>query len=142
MRAVLTVSDCPRCVARGKTWEGDDPACAFESGTFSPSNWACATALAIRDLLAPDCEPSAGVAFVFSEEQKAALVPLELEREGGLFLLASWYKSRGRTDVLAIVGDADSDSVVPLALAEAEEVIAHLERAIHGVVPTPAELRS
>jgi hypothetical protein len=40
---------CPRCAARIKNWEGDDPKCGFdENGNFLKNNWNCATLNALR----------------------------------------------------------------------------------------------
>lgn len=40
---------CKACEKRGKTWEGDDPRCAFEDREFD-DNWKCATVGLIRDI--------------------------------------------------------------------------------------------
>jgi hypothetical protein len=142
------VSACRRCLARvenlavrGISWKGDAPRCAFETGAFSADNYLCATALAIRDLVLTGNEPTAGVAAAWSGDQKAMLVPIDLDEEHGHFLLVSSYKHRGATDVLALVGDGDL-GVVALPLSAVDAVIAYLERTLAGVVATPAELRS
>jgi hypothetical protein len=41
---------CKLCNERGKTWNGDDPVCAFENGVFSNDNWNCATMNKLRNI--------------------------------------------------------------------------------------------
>jgi len=41
---------CRLCEQRGKTWEGSDPKCAFESYGFSHDNWNCATMNRLREI--------------------------------------------------------------------------------------------
>lgn len=52
---------CEACKARGKTWEGSDPQCAFPPAmfgghpmpmpaVFTPKNWKCATIDMLRDI--------------------------------------------------------------------------------------------
>lgn len=132
------MSACPRCVARGPLKNSDPPKCAFVSGIFSGENWNCATANAIRYLVQGDGFGTvpAGVSASFSNDTTALLVPVDIgEYE---FLLVSWYKRRGRTAVIATVGNEAS----PLELALAEEVITYLERTLLGVVPTLMDMRS
>lgn len=78
---------CPRCLQRGKTWEGDDPVCGFyESGKFNPLNWNCATLNAIRidkELVTiKDGQSTVGI----------------LSREDVGIGAIGWYKNRGRVD--------------------------------------------
>lgn len=42
---------CRLCTERGKTWDGDDPKCAFPDGVFSTDNWNCATMQALIDVV-------------------------------------------------------------------------------------------
>lgn len=101
---------CPRCVQRGQTWSGDDPKCAFSSGTFSPDNWNCATANALRDEADSEEHPPR-----WSEDQYGALVPWE-----GRFIVLSWYKHRGRTEGCWLM---NSDRLEPLSLEDAEHFL-------------------
>ena len=101
---------CPRCVARGQTWAGDAPVCAFESGTFDPKAWNCATMNELRDL----AERTGAVRyFGDTGECRAAALPGPC----GLVVLG-WYKNRGRTSAARYVGD-DTDEALTLDVAEA-----------------------
>jgi hypothetical protein len=97
---------CPRCIARGKTWQGDDPSCGFDpSGVFTADNWNCATLDSLRDLeVAEEC---------YDSDQRLRVVPLN-----GKFIILGWYKARGRVEVARMV---DSEKVEPLTLQAAEE---------------------
>ena len=98
---------CAECVARGKTWKGSEPKCAFNSGRFS-ENWNCATAGLIRDIcdegqtLLPD-----GIDYAYCDDDKYATIKVdEIEIEGGpLALWVSWYKNRGSTQAMWFLFD-------------------------------------
>lgn len=129
------MSACHRCVARGTMKNTATPKCAFESGTFSGNNFLCATSTALRDLLSTGFEVTAGVAASYVDDTTFVSVPIDIESiEGAAFMIMSWYKRRGCTDVIAIVYEG---VVAPITLAQAEEAIPALERALHGVVATP-----
>ena len=53
---IVPGEDCPRCRARGKTWRGSHPRCAFKTPeqVFNPDNWNCATANTIREIAERD----------------------------------------------------------------------------------------
>lgn len=104
---------CKLCTERGKTWQGDDPECAFETGTFSAKNWNCATMGKLRNL----CEDST----VWNEDQNAAL----LCGEDCDHVVLSWYKRRGRTEGAYMLNDGIA---TPLTLEEAEKVIVKYSR--------------
>ena len=78
---------CPRCIERGQTWNGDTPICGFdENGNFLDENWMCATLLALREM---------------GEENKVRCNDQNmtiLSHYDVGFGILSWYKSRGRTD--------------------------------------------
>jgi hypothetical protein len=99
---------CSRCLARGKTWEGSNPTCAFVEGTFSGDNWMCATMNGLRDMV----EESR----VWSEDQSAAIIPYD-----GDFIVLGWYKNRGRTE---FAGKLEERVMRPLTLEFAELVLA------------------
>lgn len=88
---------CPRCTKRGKTWNGSDPKCGFQSGWFNEDNWCCATLAALQQLAyEKDLVKWAGVGC----DEKLAVFPVELDdgnepRYFG-FLVLAWYKHRGR----------------------------------------------
>lgn len=113
---------CPRCIARGKTWQGDDPRCAFASGAFA-DNWNCATLNALRDLAhsVPGC-------VHLQSDSRLAVITYDVYGEGDDtmpgsvgwqgFLILAWYKARGHTD-RAFVMDEDNERPLTLKLAEA-----------------------
>jgi hypothetical protein len=86
---------CVMCIARGKTWHGSDPKCAFENGIFSRENWNCATIWELREM-ADDVKQ-------WSEDQYYAFIPLVQNEVGAEFLYLSWYKNRGRTEHMYLV---------------------------------------
>ena len=99
---------CKMCQERGKTWNGGDPECGFLESKFSPANWNCATVNAIRDIC--DARPK-GVDYQYCEDENYATVKIDdllNDREGrwmGYALWVQWYKSRGRTQQMFLLGD-------------------------------------
>lgn len=125
---------CQMCRERGKTWEGADPQCAFEGGKFSRENWNCATANAIRDI----CEPfntlvTDGVTHTYCDDQHYGTIrvydlfdgdSVEYQQADGpmpLALWVTWYKNRGRTESMWVLGD-DGDPRRPTE-AECRRII-------------------
>lgn len=99
---------CSACVERGKIWEGSDPICGFETGTFRTGNWNCATLNALRD-----------ASYVtHANENKVGVIPHHKE---GDFILLLWYKNRGAT--MQAIYWADEGPPTPLTLAQAESVL-------------------
>lgn len=95
---------CAMCNARGKTWQGSDPKCAFEGATFSGENWNCATAGEIRGFID---ETSGRVQYMFCDDQKYATIAvhdLRLPSGSADALWVYWYKNRGRTDAMWLLG--------------------------------------
>jgi len=98
---------CKRCLARGQTWNGDKPKCAFD-GNFA-ENWNCATLNELRDIVYEGQSPMPpGVDYQYCEDRKYATVKIddvELANGNsiGLALWVSWYKSRGTTDAAWIL---------------------------------------
>jgi len=103
---------CPRCLARGQTWKGDPPRCAFVNGQFIPDNWNCATMNALRRLVEQD---------TVTNDQHCAVLPLpgEFEPEGD-FIVLGWYKSRGSTEYAAVLFE---EEMLPLTLKIADEYL-------------------
>lgn len=92
---------CKACKARGQTWSGSAPVCAFD-GEFS-DNWNCATVNAIRDIVYEGGPPRTGVDYQYCDDQKYATVKVdEVEFDEGRYLAlwVSWYKNRGGTDAM------------------------------------------
>jgi hypothetical protein len=98
---------CAMCKARGKTWQGSDPTCGFESSEFSTDNWNCATIGAIRSICYEGNELPAGVDYQYCEDQKYATIKVDhIDGLGGaLALWLTWYKCRGRTDEMWLLFD-------------------------------------
>lgn len=97
---------CKLCDLRGKTWNGDDPKCAFnDKGMLKKDfrdNWKCAT-LSILRSISYDKDR-----VIFSEDENASV----LDHEGN-FIFLKWYKSRGKTDFINIINEnIDSDILV------------------------------
>lgn len=118
---------CSECKKRGKTWEGADPICAFESGIFSPGNWACATLLEIRNLA------SRFKLVSYASDNYAVLVPILTEdidccEDCFEWALLVWYKSRGQTMVGQVVTDISENPVRPLTIKDAEGALKYLRK--------------
>ena len=98
---------CKMCKKRGKNWEGSDPNCYFDGD----DNWNCATVNAIRDICGDWGEtPCKGVVKMGVEDENMALVSawdcdLGEEDEYPSCLYVQWYKRRGRTEVLLLLGE-------------------------------------
>jgi hypothetical protein len=101
------MKQCERCKKRGKTWKGSDPECGFKSGVFSPENWNCATANALRELVKDSVH--------WSEDQSLGVKSID-----GTFMVVSWYKRGGRVEGIWIVDGQDKREIT---LAEAEEIL-------------------
>ena len=130
--------ECIACAARGKTWNGSDPRCAFETGAFSPENWNCATVNALRELVYEGQNPMPpGVDYRYCDDQKYATVCIDdVELDGariGLALWVSWYKSRGSTEAVWLL----SQDAPPRAPSEAElrAILTHYRIALPGGAP-------
>ena len=101
---------CPRCAARGKTWVGSDPKCAFESGVFSADNWNCATINELRNL--GDDSP-----VRYALDYKAVMF---VRSDGYGHVVLAWYKDRGKCDIAV---DLNAGVLTQLSLEEAERLI-------------------
>lgn len=103
---------CKMCRERGKTWYGDDPQCAFESGTFSGDNWNCATMNALR-------QRARDIGTDMRDDNAAAsigYVPVETDDYSG-YVVMTWYKDRGETGNAIVVGDDEPLQPLTEALA-------------------------
>lgn len=96
---------CDLCRSRTKSWEGDDPECAFAyARRFSVQNWNCATMSVLRQI-AEESETGD------SCDSFAGIVPVpELVSDNfdwhPTHIVLHWYKSRGQTQG-AIVFDSN-----------------------------------
>jgi len=115
--------ECPRCQARGKTWLGDLPRCAFTgTGQFSADNWNCATMNALR-LFTQE---------IYCQDHTLGIIAIpELSRDCGFddlmpnFLVLHWYKTRGACPLAQVV--RMNHRVSPLTLSWAELILKNLE---------------
>ncbi|MBS2764183.1 hypothetical protein [Bacillus licheniformis] len=113
---------CRLCKERGKTWEGDDPVCAFEKGVFSPENWNCATMSKLRRLSEGlgnsdrDDDSCGSIGYVPLSDNYA---PATYEGYGG-YIVMMWYKERGRVGHALFMTDEGAE---PLTLQHAEIAI-------------------
>lgn len=107
--------NCKMCRERSPkelAWfTGSQPRCAFVSGIFSPDNWNCATAGAIRTICSEyDREDlPQGVSRTWHEDQHYATIlivdaPRPEKVWFGDVLFVQWYKSRGRTEEMTLLG--------------------------------------
>lgn len=127
---------CKACAERGKTWEGDDPKCAFPDGIFATDNWNCATANRVRKLL--DEVVDDGVAHervrvdhvVMGGDTTYATIDLYdidaldpgTDVDIPRWLWVNWYKRRGRTQAMWLLF-----TEAPPRLPTEAEVLAILE---------------
>jgi hypothetical protein len=106
------------CQEQGKTWEGAAPTCYFDN---PQGNWNCATVNAVRDILTPDGfwvdkdKLPKGVCVVFGDDMTYGLVCLQdIDMPDDLSpcecLYIQWYKRRGATEALWIVGEDEGNS--------------------------------
>lgn len=102
---------CKMCKKRGKDWSGSDPRCYFDEPLYS--NWNCATVNAIRDII-PDWqdEPRKGVEKLYIDDGTLALIDvtdIDLgEQDSDEYipcLYVQWYKRRGATERLLLLGE-------------------------------------
>lgn len=95
---------CRACIDRGKTWLGDDPTCYFDDPEH---NWNCATVNAIRDICYEGQGLPVGVDYTYCDDEKYATIKIdEVGVEWlGYCLYIQWYKQRGHTDQLWILGN-------------------------------------
>ena len=110
--------ECDACKERGKTWAGDDPRCAFKEGVFDPSNWNCATANLIRDLMAT-------VALRYLD-QSQGLIVVDVDDIKAIGLYVTWYKRRGETEQMWLMSD-DNPPRRP-TLKECQAILKHLQK--------------
>ena len=116
----MSERDCPLCKQRGKTWEGDNPKCAFARFRFSFDNWNCATMNKLRE-----------IAEQIGLKWRADLtcgsfgaVPFEGEEYQG-YIVMTWYKERGTVSNAILV--CDDEPTMELNLTIALEAIEYWE---------------
>jgi hypothetical protein len=102
---------CEACAKRVKNWNGSDPICAFRNGNpFNPDNWNCATVNQIREIVEDNHYEGASREFSATwrhEDQSAASIDvsrIDMPRDYDLTLWVTWYKHRGRTEAMYLLG--------------------------------------
>lgn len=121
---------CKLCLERGKTWNGDDPKCAFEYDYFNTANWNCATMSRLRII-------AEQLGTIMRDDNSCACigyVPLDADlyvpgRYGppdmkSGYIVMTWYKERGRTGQALIMWDDEPPR--PLTELEALQAIKNL----------------
>lgn len=138
---------CKMCRERVKDWSGDDPKCGFPNGgEFDAGNWNCATVNALRDLAESTRD---GVLRSYGDDQTHVMINLDddaLELPSWdaapasalppLSLWLTWYKRRGRTQALWLLGEEDA----PRRPTEADvlAILTHYARAAKAVTKVHA----
>ena len=103
-----TLHKCSAC-HEPKSWNGDDRKCAFENQDFD--NWNCGTMNKIRDLISEDgfnTSEHPGIHHQWCDDQHYATIYIDEVDNGGerigYALWVSWYKRRGRTEEVYVMG--------------------------------------
>jgi hypothetical protein len=121
---------CKMCRERGKNWAGSNPICSFPNGEpFTSEGWNCATANAIRDIAEATRD---GVVRDHCGDQSSALIRIDNDYPVGYdaitdahCLFVTWYKRRGRTGGMWLLGCEDDPAPRPPTEAEALAIIEH-----------------
>lgn len=118
---------------------GSPRKCAFVDGKFTPDNWNCETANALR-LLAGESwnpQPSATKLYLRRDDQSYAAIYVPSHPEdvpdgeilgpfrGGGFIVMAWYKNHGQIEFMGRI-DGYPASCQALSLVEAEAAIKNL----------------
>lgn len=109
---------CKMCRARGKTWEGGDPKCAFALDAFHTDNWNCATMNALRTIAVGPMdgwEPEPGRLHRRIDDAAGSFGAIPFcdiecpddEYHSG-YVVMTWYKSRGQTGRALVMWDDNS----------------------------------
>lgn len=100
---------CKMCQDRNQDWEGEAPKCGWvddiEANTFSRGNWNCATLNALRTLCQPDRTVTNIDSHYCCDDNRFAVIDIsDLDEVDGLALWVEWYKDRGNTSDIRILG--------------------------------------
>ena len=97
---------CSACRERDKTWNGDEPQCAFPDGDlFDSANWCCATVSLLRNL---DNCGSPRMHMLWDDDDNymsillGGLTLVTMPEGDPIAVMAKWYKRRGRTDSILV----------------------------------------
>jgi len=98
---------------------GSPRKCAFDdSGNFTGNNWNCETANELRELMEAGSDEHSGTAYRTRYDDESIGV-LATENHG--FIVATWYKERGRTGQIVLMCDANTPR--PITVDEAESIL-------------------
>jgi hypothetical protein len=117
---------CKLCNERGKTWNGDDPVCAFENGVFSNDNWNCATMNKLRNIseeLDKSMRHDMSCGSIGYVPMDNDYTTDDFDTFGG-YIVMTWYKERGRTGNAVFMTDSETS---PLTIKHAELAITTYE---------------
>lgn len=104
---------CKLCEARGKTWKGDDPKCAFdEHGRFCRRNWNCAAMNELREL----AEKHGACMRRDRDAGSIGAFPWEGDERSG-YIVMTWYKNRGATGNALVMWDDEPTQELTEAVA-------------------------
>lgn len=113
---------CNLCKKRGKTWNGDDPKCAFVDGVFNSDNWNCATMEELRKIAEEiettqrDDNSAGSIGYLPVDNEFASD---DFNTFGG-YVVMMWYKNRGKTGNAVFMTDGSTE---PLSIKHAELAI-------------------
>ena len=103
---------CEKC-GQIKDWNGDSPKCPFKTQNTFADNWNCGHINKIRDL----CDTAMNgedyrLHYQYCDDQKYVTIntsDIDYNKDEdaglGLCLWVTWYKSRGRTEQMWILGE-------------------------------------
>ena len=119
---------CELCEKRGKTWDGDDPRCAFQPEQFSTANWNCATLNTLRDIAEKEQRDDRIFRTYHLRHCDHSFAALPFTDRNGVerFIALSWYKSRGRTGQAWVF--TEDDPPVPLTYEAAMDCIQNYQK--------------
>lgn len=127
----MKINNCKKCNSK-KDWDGDDILCPFQISEKFGNNWNCGIINKIRDLCELAMEgKDHRLHYQYCEDRKYVTIKtddINLIRDNrsdslGLCLWVTWYKSRGRTDVMWIL-DASNPPRKP-NFEDLEAIIKH-----------------
>lgn len=129
---------CPRCQQSAPLSGDAARECAFERRYFSRVNWQCATVNALRTTIWRLADSGSRWAWHWRDDMGAGSigclwVPDDATAEGdGFYIIATWYKNRGKTDQLWRT--TEGSDRVRLSLPEAEAAIEYYKETLDGPV--------
>lgn len=125
------MKECRHCRERGKTWDGDDPKCAFpDEGSFEARNWNCAALNIVRKI---SHEDSPGGTWAHRDDFGACSISVvsfggsdDAEKAG--YLVLGYYKERGATGCAVVVFNGQCE---PATFADVDALISERGDSAH-----------